>query len=248
MNSKTHRKANSRTDRKVDRIRTAIVGVVLILAAVVLGIGIWYTTDSTPGAVTAGEHYRVLEDAPARAPDEPISVKEFFSYGCVHCRNFDPMIEEWKATLADDVRFERVPATFSPAWNVLAQTYYALQELGALERNHERLFRAIHDTGRQFLTIEQVADFVDGNGTTREAFLEAANGQGVASKLRQAERSMRVMQVTGVPTLVVADRYVVGMGEGRKAALAIVDHLIELERSGGASQAPAPEPAAPAAG
>jgi len=58
---------------------------------------------------------------------------------------------------------------------------------------------------------------------------------------------MRVMQVTGVPTLVVADRYVVGMNEGRKAALAIVDHLVELERSGEANPAPAPGQTAPAA-
>jgi protein dithiol oxidoreductase (disulfide-forming) len=244
MNSKTNsnnsRKTPSRSEHQVKRIRTAVIGSMLILAAVVLGLGIWYTTGTTSGAYTAGEHYRVIEDAPARRAGDPITVQEFFSYGCVHCRNFDPMIETWKEGLDPDVRFERVPATFSPAWNVLAQTYYALEQLGARERNHDRLFRAIHDTGRQFMTIESVADFVDGYGTTREAFLEAAKGPAVANQLRQVERTQRTLMIGGVPTLVVANRYVVGMGEGRKAALEIADHLIELERTGTAPAAPAP--------
>jgi len=254
MNSKTRsnnsRKTTSRSEHQVRRVRNAIIGSVLILAAVVLGLGIWYTTGTASGTFAAGEHYQVIETAPARRPGDPITVHEFFSYGCVHCRNFDPMIETWKQDLGPDVQFERVPATFSPAWNVLAQTYYALEQLGARERNHDRLFRAIHDTGRQFLTIESVADFVDGYGTTREAFLEAAKGPSVADQLRQVERAQRTLMISGVPTLVVANRYLVGMGEGRQAALGIVDHLIELERSGAApaaqtSDAAEPDPAQP---
>jgi hypothetical protein len=44
-----------------------------------------------------------------------------------------------------------------------------------------------------------------------------------------------------VPALVVAERYVVGMRHGRKAALDIVDHLIALERAAGAGPASATE-------
>jgi len=240
MSRKTSHTASSKSDRRVNRVRNSIFGTVLVLALVVVGIGL-YSTFSTPtGGFVAGEHYQVIEDAPARRPGAPIMVQEFFSYGCVHCRNFDPMIEEWRATLADDVRFERVPATFSPAWTILAQTYYALEALGALERNHDRLFRAIHDTGRQFATLASVADFIDGYGATRDEFLAAATGQPVLDRLRVVEREQRSQQVSGVPTLVVANRYVVGMNSGRKAALEIVDYLIDLERSGGDTAQPPP--------
>jgi thiol:disulfide interchange protein DsbA len=241
MNSKTSRNSTRKPDRQVDRVRKAIVGSVLVAAALVLAAGIWYTTGSSSGEFTAGEHYRVVEGAPERRAGEPIVVREFFSYGCVHCRNFDPMIEDWKAGLAEDVRFERVPAAFSPAWIVLAQSYYALEELGALERNHDRLFRAIHDTGRQFMTLVSVADFVDGNGTTRAEFLSTANGSKVARRIRDADLNQRALMIDGVPALVIADRYVVGMRHGRKAALDIADHLIALERAGGAGPASATE-------
>lgn len=230
MTAKATPRAGSRTDRQVARIRQAIIGSVLVLTAVVLGAGIYYTTGSTPGTFVAGEHYMVIEETTRRRAGEPITVQEFFSYGCVHCRNFDPMLEDWKKGIAEDVRFERVPVTFSPAWTVLAQTYFALEELDALERNHQRLFRAIHDTGRQFATVDAMADFIAGNGATREAFLAAANGPTVRARLRDAERAQRTLMVSGVPTLVVANRYVVGMNMGRKTALEIVDHLIEQER------------------
>ena len=210
---------------RIDRIRTAIVGGALVLAAVVFGIGVWYTTGST-GGIAEGTHYQVIEDAPPRKPGTPLLVQEVFSYACIHCRNFDPMIESWQAQLPEGVRFERLPATFSPAWTILAQTYFTLEELGIRARNHDRLFKAIHDTGRQFVSIEAVAAFVDGFGASEAEFLAAARGPAVTTRLRQAERTLRSIGITGVPMLIVDGRYLIGMNEGRKAALDTADHLI----------------------
>jgi thiol:disulfide interchange protein DsbA len=237
--------AARRAEARLKRMRMAAVGFVAILAVGVVASGVWYTRESTPDTFVAGKHYAVIEGARAHTPGTPITVQEFFSYACAHCRAFDPMIETWRAGQPDDVRFERIPATFSQAWTVLAQSYYALTELGVLEANHERLFRAIHDNGRQFLTIEEVADFVDGNGTTRDAFLAAANGTAVRDRLRAAERAQRTMRIGGVPTLAVDGRYVVGMSEGRQTALDTVDWLIQQDRSGAAIATAPGEAAAP---
>jgi thiol:disulfide interchange protein DsbA len=224
--------AARREEARLRRVRMTAIGFVAALAVAVIAIGIWYSRETTPETFVPGRHYAVIESARAYKPGTPITVNEFFSYACAHCRAFDPMIEAWRAKQPEDVRFERIPATFSQAWTVLAQTYYTLTELGVLDANHERLFRAIHDNGRQFLSIEEVADFVDGNGTTREAFLAAANGTAVRDRLRAAERAQRTMQIGGVPTLVVNGRYVVGMREGRQTALDTVDWLIQQDRSG----------------
>ncbi len=218
----------------VTLIRNLIMGGVGLLVLVVVGYGLLYSVGVTDGEFVAGEHYRVVEDAPRHRAGTPMEVQEFFSYGCVYCRNFDPLIEDWLKNLPDDVRFERVPVAFSPTWLLLAQTYYALEELGIREENHRRIFARIHDRRDMFDSPEDVAEFIDGHGASAEEFLKVLNGARVRRLLREAASAERAVGITAVPTLVVNGRYVVSMEVGRKVSLEVVDHLLELERAGAA--------------
>lgn len=218
--------------RRVKWVRNGIMGAVVLMVAAVLGYGILYSTGVTDsGEFVAGEHYRLIEDAERRRPGEPIAVTEFFSYSCVHCRNFQPLIEDWLDDLPEDVGFERAPVAFNATQAILARAYVALEQLDALEANHLRIFRAIHDNGRQFLSKEQVADFVDGRGTDRQNFLDAYDSAPVRRKVAAGDARQRRFAIASTPTLVVAGRYAVGMGAGRRQALNIVDYLIDLERN-----------------
>lgn len=221
----------TRKERQVIRTRNYIIAAVVAVVVIVLGYGTLYSTGIAEGEFQAGTHYELIDNAKGRRPGEPIQVREFFSYGCIHCRNFDPLIEEWQATLPEDVAFERVPVVFSPVWALLGRTYATLEELGALERNHDRLFRAIHDNGRQFLSADMIADFVDGYGVTREEFLRTFDSPAVLQRMRQAERDQVDLGIRAVPTLVVDDKYRIGMEVGRKVALDVVDHIIAMERA-----------------
>jgi len=221
----------TRKQRQVIRTRNTIIGVVAAIVILVLGYGTLYSTGVTEGEYQAGTHYEIIEGAKGRRPGEPIQVREFFSYGCIHCKNFDPLIEDWQEDLPDGVEFTRTPVAFSPVWSLLGRTYVALDELDALAQNHGRLFRAIHDNGRQFLSPEMIADFVDGYGVSREAFLREFDSPAVRSRMRQAERDQTELGIRAVPTLVVDDKYRVGMDVGRKVALDVVDHIIAMERS-----------------
>lgn len=238
----------SRTDRKVVRTRNTIIAFVALVAFLVIGYGTVYTTGLTEGEYLAGEHYRVIDDPPRRRAGEPILVQEFFSYGCVHCRNFDPLLDDWQENKSPDAEFARSPVAFSPIWQLLAQTYYALDSLDALEANHLRLFRAIHDNGRQFLSADMIADYIDGNGASKEEFLRAFESPEVRRRMREAEARQSKFVITSVPTLVVGGKYVVNMDVGRKASLDVVDHLIALElqgeHAGGPPAEGAEEPAA----
>ena len=161
----------SRTDRQVLRTRNTILGFVVLVAILVIGFGTFYSTGMATGEIVAGEHYTIVDSPPRQRPGEPIVVHEYFSYACVHCRNFEPLVSNWQSDLPDNVTFARSPVIFSPIWGILAQSYYALDSIGALAANHDRLFRAIHDGGRQFLTADMVANFIDGNGTSKAEFL-----------------------------------------------------------------------------
>ncbi len=217
--------------RKVRRLRNGIVGFAIAVAVAVVAYGLFYSVGGTDtGEFVAGEHYRLIDDPPRRRLGTPIAVTEFFSYACIHCKNFQPLIEDWKSDLPDDVRFERSPASFNANWAMFAKAYFALERAGALAANHKRIFRAIHDNGRQFRTPDDIADFVAGRGVARQAFLDLYDSPEVRRKTADEDARQRRLGVVSTPTLAVADRYVVGMEAGRRRALETVDYLIGLER------------------
>jgi len=213
-------------------IRGLIIGGVAVIGLLVIGYGLLYTTGATQGEFVAGEHYEVIETAERRRPGANVEVVEFFSYACIHCKNFDPMINEWLLTKPENVDFSRVPVTFSPQWVLLAQTYYTLEALDILEQNHDRVFRRIHNTRRMFSSPDDVAEFIDGNGATAAEFLEAWNGPEVRRMLREGEAAQREVVISAVPSLTVNGAYLVSMDVGRKVALEVVDHLIAREQGG----------------
>ncbi len=217
--------------RKVDRLRNGIIGFAVVVAALVVGYGLFYSAGGTgSGDFVEGEHYRLLEDPPRRRPGDPIVVTEFFSYACIHCKNFQPLLEDWASELPDEVRFERSAASFSAAWAMLAKTYFALEQMDALDTNHERIFRAIHDNGREFRTLAEIADFVAGRGIERQAFVDAYNSPEVRRKSADEDARQRRLGIASTPALVVAERYVVDVRAGRRQALETVDYLIDLIR------------------
>ena len=228
--------AQKKSDKRLITVRRAVIAFVGLIVLVVGGYGLFRSSAiDVSGEFVEGTQYKVIPGT--AVPDiGPIRVTEFFSYGCIHCRNFDPMVSDWLRNVPKDVLFERNPVVFSPQWELLAQTYFALQGLNALDENHERIFKAIHDNGRQFSTPDQMADFVNGHGVTREAFLAALDAPATARALTDASRRERSQHVNSVPYLTVGDHYAVNMDAvPRKRAFDFVDFLvakIRAERAG----------------
>lgn len=236
---KTRGGTRAAREQRVTAIRRGILGSAAVIVGALVLWGLFYGLGAGEGGeITADDDYRVVQDPPRRRPGEPIVVTEFFSYGCVHCRNFDPLIEDWREGLAEGVVFARAPVTFSPEWAVLGQAYLALLQAGALEANHERIFRAVHDNGRTFLSAGQIADFVDGNGVTRQQFLDAYNSPAVRRTLARNEARQRKLGISTVPTITVADVYVVNMDVGRRRSLEVADALVALIRTEEAEATP----------
>lgn len=213
---------------RVRRLRILIGGGIGALVVLVVAAGLFLALRPM-GEVEQGTHYTRLE-----AADRPhigeVVVTEYFSYGCVHCRNFDPQLEDWKEDLPDGVRFERIPVAFSGSWRALASAYYAAEELGILERNHERLFAAIHDTGLNLMSQESLAAFFDGHGTDATEFRRTMNSPTVRRRLETADRRVREAGIRAVPTLVVDGRYRLDNAQlSRKQLLEVSDRLIREE-------------------
>ena len=207
--------------KRVARARVTILAGIGAVVALVAIVGIGYSL----GFGGADEPYLVLEDRPDG--DGDVEVVEYFSWACIHCRNLDELIEGWKQNLPNGVTFRRVHASYSGPLRVLARTHVALERHGALDANHARIFRAIHDRNRQFLTAEAMADFVAGYDIDRETFLAAVGSAATASAVERDATESAAIGVFAVPSLVVDGKYIINMGVGRKQALSNLDALIE---------------------
>ena len=222
--------ARSKKNR-VLAVRNTVIAFMTIVVILILGFGTYVSTGggTTNEAITESD-YREVDTPRARKAGDPIEVAEYFSYACIHCKTFDPVMKSWAEEQSDDVTVKLVPVNFSPIWSLLAQTFLTLENTGALEQNHARIFRALHDAGRQFLTPEMVADYVDGRGITREEFLKTFNSPSIKRALQNAQRDQQMFGVTATPSIVVANKYVVDMTGGQARALQVVDYLIQKER------------------
>ena len=231
----------SRQAKRVQRVRWLTLGGTGALVAVVAAIGLYYTFDVTSGEYRDGEHYFSLA-AGAGDPEEPIVVTEFFSYGCVHCRNFDPQINAWMAELPEGMELVRSPVAFNAIWRMYAKMYYMAEELDAMDQIHDRLFSDIHDRNRTITTEEQIRKFFVGVGVPEDRVARSMRSPAVARKVNRAEALSRAVGVRSVPTLMVGTQYLIPVGDvGRVQSLAIADHLIAKVMS--ARETPEPQSA-----
>lgn len=202
-------------------IRTGILIGVAALILVVVGYGLYYSLGF--GGTSGGDPYLAL-DRPDGTGD--IEVVEYFSYECPACRNLEDLVDGWQAGLPEGVVFKRVHVAYSTSNRLLAKAHRALVRHGAFDANHRRLFRAIQDRNRQFITPVAVAEFVNGFGVDKDSFLRTATSPRIAREVEAGERRFVALGLTGVPSLVVDDKYIINMTSGRKRALAVTDDLV----------------------
>ncbi len=237
---------SSAADKKVRRVRNGIVIGLALLVGLVVGYGVLYSTGATDSlsgdGYSEGSHYELIDGVEPRRKGSTVVVTEYFSYGCIHCKNFDPLVKAFEPTLPEGARLEQVPVTFSQSWALLARSYLALAELDGLTTNHERLFKAIHDSKRQFRSVDDIATFVNGNdGVTTSKFIEAFNSSAVRRRLSKIDASSRTVGISAVPTLIVDDRYRINTADvGRKQSLEVARFLVDKILSEEAASTTAP--------
>lgn len=214
---------------KVTRLRTTILATIGLLTAALLIYSILYGLDLLPGGSNNAARYAVL-DRPM--VDDPIVVEEFYTFSCIHCRRFDPLISAWAEDLPEGTEFKHTHVQFGLQEEVLARTDLILKQRDLMNRHRERIFSAIHDRGSSFRSPEDMADFLDGRGISREQFLSLYDGNYVTRLFNQEASHIRELNVTSVPRLIVANKYVVGVGQDRQAALDTLDWLISELRAG----------------
>ena len=160
-----------------------------------------------------------------------IEVVEFFSYGCPHCAEFNPVLHAWVAKQQGDVVVKKVPITFGrAAWTGIAKLYYTLEVTGDLHRLENDIFKAIHGERQNLFEEKALTEWVVKKGVDPKKFAETFNSFGVMSKVRRGDQMAQTYKIQGVPAIAVEGKFLVG-GKDFNETLATADKLIAQARS-----------------
>lgn len=211
-------------------IRTLLNSLLALVATTTLSVVVAEDT------YVEGTHYEVI-DIPVETGFEAerrrkVEVVEVFSYMCIHCYSFDPLLNRWEQGKSAQAVFNRLPAVFSSDWALMAQAFYTAEILGVAEQMHEPLFAAIHTQPKNLRDEEIMAALFEDNASVpKEEFSKSYNSFFVRSRVMQAGAKSRAYGITGVPTMIVNGKYRVGarMAGSNQGMLDVVDFLVQKE-------------------
>ena len=170
---------------------------------------------------------------PPQPTEDPakIEVLEFFSYGCPHCAEFNPVLAAWVAKQQGDVVIRKVPVTFGrAAWTGIAKLYYTLEVTGDLHRLEAEVFKAIHVERQNLFEEKALTEWAAKKGVDPKKFGETFNSFGVMSKVRRGDQMAQAYKIQGVPAIAVEGKFLVG-GKDFNETLATADKLIAQARA-----------------
>lgn len=197
----------------------------------IFALGAALTVAMPSLAQTVGKDYTPISPAQPTEDAAKIEVLEFFSYGCPHCADFNPLLQAWVAKLPGDVVFRKVPITFGrAAWANIARLYYALKVTGDLDRLESDIFKAIHNDRINLFEEKSLLEWVAKKGVDQKKFAEAFNSFGVMSQVKRGDQMAQAYKIQGVPALAVDGKFLVG-GKDFNEQLANADKLIAKARS-----------------
>jgi len=183
------------------------------------------------GTAVSAERYKMLSTTQPTSTPGKVEVVELFWYGCNHCHDLEPVLQQWLKTKPDYIEYVRVPAVFRENWMPLARAWYVIDALELGDRVHLNLFKAIHVKKLNMNNLGLLRSFFGNEGVSAEQFDKVYNSFSIDSKVRNAAKLTRDYQITGVPAIIVNGRYMtsVSLTGSHEALLEEIDSLAARE-------------------
>jgi thiol:disulfide interchange protein DsbA len=154
-----------------------------------------------------GKNYTRLTTPVPVETGKKIEVIEFFSFGCPHCADLEPILDGWLAKMPPDVEFRRIPVSFQRAWENLGKVYYTLHAMGQ-DALSPKVFMAIHQNGKNLAEPKVFFDWAASNGLDHKKVEDMYNSFSVASDLSRSKRQAQVFNIQSVPTIIVDGKFI----------------------------------------
>ena len=165
------------------------------------------TSFSVVGFSAEGSQKYVQISNQKQTESDKIIIYEFFWYGCPHCYNIEPTINQIEADLKKDTILIKVPVALRNTWEIHAKAYYALQQMKLDDDLHEKIFAEIHVNANRLDTEEKLINFLNDQGYDAQKFSKILNSFGTEIRVKKASRLANQYQITSVPTLIINGKY-----------------------------------------
>lgn len=184
--------------------------------------------SATVFAQSSAQYQTFDKPIPSETPNKT-EVLEFFSYTCSHCAAINPMVENLKKELPENVKLVLVPIAFNEAMVPFQKLYYTLEALGKLDL-HSEFYTALHKDRMKLFNKEEMASWAESKGVNKDEFLKAFDSFGVSMKTKQASEKQKTYNIDATPTFVVAGKYLTSpsMTGSYQDTIKLVKELIKM--------------------
>jgi thiol:disulfide interchange protein DsbA len=157
------------------------------------------------------KEYKLIDPAqPQPAAVKGVEVLEFFNYACPHCYEFEPNLKTWLKNKPKNAEFRYVPAVFNERMIPLAKIYYALEEMGLLEKLHDKVYYAIHQQQLNLIERAILLKWMGEQAVDTKKFEATFDSFSVNNKVQRAAQMTRNYHIPGTPYLIIGGRYLTG--------------------------------------
>jgi len=177
---------------------------------------------------------------PLRRPPGKLELIEFFWYGCPHCYELEPYLQEWLKQLPPTVEFKAVAVPIRGYSVQHQRLFFALQALGVEHKYRPSIFNALHRQNQELGNVAEMIKLLQPQGLDVAQFERAWAAFDPkafsAAQIRAANQLAEDYGVEGVPTLGLGGLYttspsLAGSGqppaEAARRTLVTLEHLIQ---------------------
>ena len=164
---------------------------------------------------TEGDYYKVLDLPKSETP----IVTEYFSLYCPHCYQFEPMIKQLKTKLPENAKLQKMHVSFmgGSMGKVMSKAFATSVILGVQDKMVPVFFNRIHTMNKPPRNEEEVRQIFIDEGVPAAEFDGAFNSFAVNSMVSRFDKSFEDAGLTGVPAVVVNNKYLVQTGKIKSA-------------------------------
>ncbi|MFV0575850.1 MAG: thiol:disulfide interchange protein DsbA/DsbL [Vibrio sp.] len=154
-----------------------------------------------------GDYYKTIDLPKSTTP----TVTEYFSFYCPHCNAFEPMIGKLKEHLKGKADFQKYSVSFMGGnmGKPVSKAYATMVSLGVEDHLVPMMFARIHEQNNPPRNEDELRQFFLDNGVSAADYDGTYNSFAVDSMVRRFDKSFQDSGLTGVPTVIVNNKYIV---------------------------------------